>query len=150
MHLRRERVSYLHTVDDQNLGYNPATIDPDFNATWFDQSIGGYSGSLVYDGPAFTEGAPFEYGDVTGIVGGTVLIQPDYPTRRTTWFLKEIDGGAEGYSDLYLKIQAHDGGFVYLNGTEIARPGMNLGIGDRWDSWARGVGELGMKKDLPR
>lgn len=134
--------SYLHTLDELNMGFDPATIDPDYFETWFDQSIGGYQGSTNYDGPAFTGGAtaPFEYGDVSGIVGGTVLVQPEYPTRRMTWFLKEIDGGAQGFSNLYLKILAHDAAFVYLNGTIIARPGLGLGYEDRWTTYAQGEG----------
>lgn len=112
--------SYLHITN----GVDPAIADTDFNSTWFNPSIGGYSGAS-YDGPAFATGgsAPFEYGGVDGISGGTELANPGTGKDRTTYFYRIFDGG-NGFSDLQLSLLADDGAFVYLNGVLIARDGV--------------------------
>ncbi len=107
--------SYLHVTD----GSDPALADQDFNSTWFDPTVGGY------DGPAFTAGAPapFHYGAVNGLSGGTLLADPGAGIDRTSYFYKIIDGGA-GFDRLRLLLLADDGAFVYLNGVLIARDGV--------------------------
>lgn len=99
-----------------NSSVDPADTDADFNTTWFNPTVGGYTGGS-YDGPAFTAGlpAPFQYDNVSGLSGGTTLAN-----KVTSYFYKVIDGGA-GYSQLNLKLLADDGAFVYLNGVLIAR-----------------------------
>jgi hypothetical protein len=102
--------AYLQSLDGSNNDTNPALTDFNFNDSWLDQSIGTYTGSAVYDGPAFTTGAtaPFSYGDVSGISGGTSLTTPTISTRHTAWFIKEVDGGVDGYSNLTLNLLAND------------------------------------------
>ena len=69
---------------------NPDTIpddpDPDFNTTWYNPTVGGYTG-VTYDGPAFTPGqtAPFKYGSVTGLTSATVLTN-----KATSYFYKVV------------------------------------------------------------
>lgn len=103
-----------------NSNVDPAIADTDFNATWFNPSVGGYTGGS-YDGPAFTSGlsSPFQYHIVDGLTGGTTLAH-----KVTTYFYKVVDGG-EGYTALKLSLLADDGAFVYLNGVLIARDGVS-------------------------
>ena len=120
--------------DDVDPAVHPVYPDDDFDETWNDRSSFGYHVAASYDGPPFTIGAtaPFSYGLVDDIDGGTTLTGPQGGTRHTAWFLKEVDGGAGGYSNLTLKLLADDGAFVYLNGRLIASKNMPLGGDDTW------------------
>ena len=135
--------AYLQSLDAGLADVDPAvdpiapalTPDTDFDETWNDRSSFGYHVVDSYDGPDFTIGAtaPFSYGDVGDIEGaGTALTLPLSGTRHTAWFLKEVDGGADGYSNLTLKLLADDGALVYLNGRLIANKNMPLGGDDTW------------------
>jgi hypothetical protein len=103
-----------------NSNVDPFPADSDFYTTWFNPTIGGYTGGS-YDGPAFTPNlpSPFQYDNVDGLTGGTTLAH-----KVTTYFYKIIDGG-EGYTALKLSLLADDGAFVYLNGVLIARDGVS-------------------------
>ncbi|MFK7909220.1 MAG: metallophosphoesterase [Akkermansiaceae bacterium] len=100
-----------------NSNVDPAIADTDFNATWFNPTVGGYTG-LNYDGPAFTsaQSAPFQFDSITGLSGGTTLTH-----KVTSYFYLIIDGGSMGFDNLKLSLLADDGAFVYLNGVLIAR-----------------------------
>ncbi|MCP5544009.1 MAG: metallophosphoesterase [Akkermansiaceae bacterium] len=113
--------NYLHVTD----GIDPATADADFTTTWFHPTTGGYVGG-DYDGPAFiTEApAPFHYGVVDGLAGGTELPSVGTGIDRTSYFYLVFDGG-DGFGGLELSLLADDGAFVYLNGTLIARDGVD-------------------------
>jgi len=110
--------SVLHVVN----GVDPVGVDADFHSTWYQQSLGDYTAG-TYDGPAFDAGktAPFHYGGVNGLSGGTTLITPVSGSRYTSYFIKEIDGGDNGIKNLAIEMLADDGAFVYLNGVLIAR-----------------------------
>ena len=116
--------AYLHPTD----GVDPAISDSDadFQATWFHQNLGAYTGGS-YDGPVFTTGAtaPFAYGTVDGITPGVTLATPASGERYTSYFLKVIDGGPNGYHSLEIDALADDGAFIYLNGILIARDGVS-------------------------
>lgn len=135
--------AYLQSLDGSNNDTNPALTDFNFDDSWLDQSIGTYTGSAVYDGPAFTTGAsaPFSYGDVSGISGGTILTTPTSSTRHTAWFIKEVDGGVDGYSNLTVNLLADDGAFVYLNGHLIANKNMPSGSVDTWALFSASAGD---------
>ncbi|MBT8038475.1 MAG: metallophosphoesterase [Verrucomicrobiae bacterium] len=135
--------AYLQSLDGSNNDTNPALTDFNFDDSWLDQSIGTYTGSAVYDGPAFTTGAtaPFSYGSVSGISGGTILTTPTISTRHTAWFIKEVDGGVDGYSNLTLNLLANDGAFVYLNGHLIANKNMPTGSADTWNLLSTSEGD---------
>ncbi len=132
--------AYLNYLDENNNGLDPESTDADFNSTWNDQSIGDYIGSKVYDGPLFKTNitSPFSYGGIDGIESGSELIAPNEGTRRTVYFLREVDGGSTGYSDLNLTLLAHDGAFVYLNGNLIAKENLSESSPDTWSLLARG------------
>ena len=57
----------LHSLDDQGLGINPSTADPDFDSTWMTMGLAGSS----YDGPAFTsnQSAPFHIEGMVLLLG---------------------------------------------------------------------------------
>jgi hypothetical protein len=112
--------SYLHIAN----GVDPGIADPDFISTWYHPTAGGYGGG-AYDGPAFVTGAPapFHYGTVDGLTGGTTLTAVGTEIDRTSYFYLVFDGGA-GFTGLELSLLADDGAFVYLNGTLIARDGV--------------------------
>lgn len=105
-------------------GVDPAIADPDFNTSWFNPTVDGYVGGS-YDGLAFAGGqsAPFSYGEIDGISGGTTLTVPPSGSRYTSYFYKVIDAG-DGAQNLKVSLLADDGAFVYLNGQLIARDGV--------------------------
>ncbi|MDH3345957.1 MAG: hypothetical protein OEL75_02110, partial [Kiritimatiellaceae bacterium] len=74
------------------------------------------------NGPAFASGAtaPFKYGTVDGLSGGATLTTPASGIRYTSYFLKVVDGGLNGYSDLEIDMLADDGAFIYINGIKVA------------------------------
>lgn len=111
--------SVLNIVD----AIDPAALDEDFNRTWFNPTTGEYTGGS-YDGPAFTVGlnAPFHYGGVKGLSGGTILDKPAKGNRYTSYFYKIINiDPAIAYTNLSISMLADDGAFVYLNGKLIAQ-----------------------------
>lgn len=129
----------LSPIDGSSNGYNPATGDSDFNSTWHSQSLGSYTG-VPYDGPAFTTGhqAPFLYGGIDGIgTPNTNIPAPSEGTRGSAYFLKEIDGGSEGYPFFGIDMLADDGAYIYLNGTLIGVAGdlPNSAASDTWDQY---------------
>lgn len=126
---------------------DPATDDADFNATWYNPTTGGYTGG-AYNGPAFTanQQAPFSYGGVNGLSGGTTLVTPASRQRYTSYFYKVVDGG-NGYSDLKLALLADDGAFVYLNGKLIAR--RNVSAPDTFTTLASGEAGESDFNDVP-
>jgi hypothetical protein len=125
-----------------NSNVDPAGTDADFNTTWFNPTVGDYTG-VSYDGPAFTPAlpAPFQYDNVDGLTGGTTLVN-----KVTTYFYKVIDGG-EGYAGLKLSLLADDGAFVYLNGVLIARDSVN--DPDTYTQFSSGTGSETNYDDIP-
>lgn len=136
--------AYYQSIDDKGDGFDPVVLDPDFDSTWFDQSMGNYQGGAGYDGPAFVTGSqsPFYLGYVAGATNmpnNTELRTPNSNSGETAWFLKVVDGGTTGFSKLAIKVMADDGAFVYLNGKRIGTNGGLIGTwsfsqqaDDRW------------------
>jgi hypothetical protein len=140
----------LNTIDPAGDGYDPVTgytsqaADADFDATWKNQTFGGYTGG-AYDGPSFTTGqqAPFAYGNIDGIPSpNTVLTRPSTGSRHTEYFLKEIDGGITGFNMATFTILAVDGAFIYLNGNLVGVVGdlPNEASQDTWSKLTSSVG----------
>ncbi len=140
----------LNTIDPAGDGYDPLTghssqaADADFDATWKNQTFGGYTGD-PYDGPSFTTGqqAPFAYGNIDGIPSpNTVLTTPSTGSRHTEYFLKEIDGGITGFNKATFTVLAVDGAFIYLNGNLVGVVGdlPNEASQDTWSKLTSSVG----------
>ncbi len=111
---------YLHITD----GEPPAGKDNRrFNNNWYGQTVANYRGNSNYPGPKFQPDgkAPFHYGGVDGLKGGTKLEVPPSGKRFTSYFLKPFDGGKEGSEHIAIDMLCDDGAFIYLNGELIAR-----------------------------
>lgn len=140
--------SMLHPLSG-SAGYDPATVDADFNSTWHSQSLGVYSGTASYDGPTFTNSltGPFAYGGVDGIPSpGTAMATPTSGTRGAAYFMKVVDGGATGYDDLELSMVADDGAYVYLNGELVAS--VNVPTAPANDTWSQLSNSVGSETAL--
>jgi hypothetical protein len=127
-----------------NQGTDPALTDADFNSTWFNPTIGGYTGGS-YGGPAFTtsQTAPFRYGSIEAFSEPTTVLA----NKVTTYFDKVIDGGATGYASLALSMLADDGAFVYLNGVLIAQ--YNIAAPDTYSQDANGFIDESVYSPVP-
>jgi len=117
---------------------DPQLSDADFNATWFNQSCGNYIGLANYDGPAFMANGltPFRTAETTLFSEGTILSTPPSGEEKVSWFLKEIDGGAEGFAALELKGLFQHGSAVYLNGVLVGSHNLNVEAPVTWESRA--------------
>ena len=130
--------AYLNPIAAGGNGFNPVTQNANFESSWLLQSLGAYSG-VAYAGPAFTTGAtaPFSYGGVDGISGGTILATPNTGTRGAAYFLKVLDGGSQGYSSLSMTMLADDAAMIYLNGQLIGVKGaLTAATADHWNTLA--------------
>lgn len=126
-----------------NQATDPALTDTDFDTTWFNPTIGGYTGG-TYDGPVFvtSQTAPFRNGGISGFSEPTTILA----NRVTTYFHKIVDGGSNGYENLNLSAIADDGAFIYLNGTLIAYK--NISDPDTFDTSSDGVGSESTYADV--
>jgi hypothetical protein len=128
---------YLHPQG----GIDPATLDADFNTTWYRQGLdpGGY------DGPAFSGPAHalfYSHYEVPGIPG-TILNYPGFGYNKAAYFVRsfEFDGDPAQMTDLVADLRVNDGAFIYLNGEEVGR--FNVGDGpDTFNHFAVQPSEL--------
>jgi len=140
-----------------NDGYDPETghasqaPDPDFNTTWRNQNFDGYTTGMAYNGPTFSTGHQgyfsYVYGDVSGKVSGllapnTLIPKPDSETRGAAYFIREIDGGANGFNKATFTVLADDGAFIYLNGNLVGVIG-DLPSDATQDTWDKMTGDSG-------
>ncbi|CAA6679373.1 Unannotated [Lentimonas sp. CC4] len=127
-------------------GYDPKDSDPDFDTTWHNQSIGSYSG-VAYNGPSFSSGhaSPFAYGGlVFDTDTNTTIPEPSSETRYSAYFIKEIDGGANGYDSIDLIMKANDAAYIYINGEHVTTVGKlpEDASEDEWGLQAQSQGTL--------
>jgi hypothetical protein len=128
--------SYLHPQD----GIDPATLDADFNTTWYRQGLDPGS----YDGPAFSgpAHAPFYSSyDIPPMQPVTRLEYPGVGENGTVYFIRsfEFDGDPSTMADLVADIRLDDGAFFYLNGHEVGR----FNVGERADTYGLYAPALG-------
>ncbi len=131
--------NYLNpTTGNDFEGYDPASVDADFNATWFDPT-GIYLGGAAYDGPEFVLDAqgPLAYGNIPGVSPNTILRAPFKGTRGSAYFTRVIDGGEHGFFDLEFDLVADDGAFIYLNGILIGTDRFTASDVDTWGGVTR-------------
>ena len=132
--------AYYQSLDSSNVQFDPALQDRDFYTTWLRQALGAYPGAAVYDGPDFITGAkaPFYFGEIPGLTGGTELVKPTGGSGKVVWFVKVIDGGATGYSNLNLNVQADKAARIYLNGHSMGTRNRleQNGLVDYWSNFA--------------
>jgi VCBS repeat-containing protein len=127
---------YLHPQD----GIDPATLDADFNSTWYRQGLD----SSGYGGPAFSGPAHAPFYSSYGFPPIPAVTQLEYPgigKNGTVYFLRsfEFDGDPAAVTDLVADIRLDDGAFFYLNGHEVGR----FNVGEGADTYGLYAPELG-------
>ncbi|MGB0326011.1 MAG: fibronectin type III domain-containing protein [Akkermansiaceae bacterium] len=120
----------LHSLDDQGLGINPSTADPDFDSTWMTMGLAGSS----YDGPAFTsnQSAPFHIEGIGSSSRGTLLANPGENRAGALYLVKEITGPTRGAWSLELQVDSPRAYRAYLNGELLVD---NLGLAQEGSAW---------------
>ncbi len=122
--------NFLHISNN----VDPAVADTDFNDTWFKND-----GS--YNGPAFAgpSAAPFSYGGVDALIGGTVLAPtPASGSRKTDYFTTSFNfgGNPAAVATLAASLLADDGAFIYLNGQRVGALNMGSATEDTFNTLA--------------